>query len=230
MKETWKKYAARIDAMPPRERIMIFIAVLAILLFMLDTLLIGPMGARHAALATQLQQQRGELQTLQQQIHSVETQTDPDAANRARRDSLNQQITAANNELKNMQQDLVPAQKMNALLQDVLSRNPRLQLVAMHTLPVTALVGKQPDAPTNAPSTNAPPANPALAQDNIFKHGVEITLQGNYVDLHDYLTRLEKLPWHMFWARAVLDAGDYPRLTLTLTIYTLSLDKAWLEV
>jgi MSHA biogenesis protein MshJ len=34
----------------------------------------------------------------------------------------------------------------------------------------------------------------------------------------------------MFWSRASLNAEDYPRLTLTVTIYTLSLDKAWLEV
>jgi len=226
MRETWKKYAARINALQQRERAMIFAAVIAIIWFVLNALLIEPVSAQRAALDAQLQQRQGELQALQQQIHALETQADPDAANRARRDILSQQIAAANDELKNMQQNLVPAQKMNALLQDVLSRNPRLQLVAMRTLPVTALVEKQPDA---APTPNAA-ANPMTGQENIFRHGVEITLQGNYVDLYDYLMRLEKLPWRMFWARAVLDAGDYPRLTLKLTIYTLSLDKAWLEV
>jgi len=43
-------------------------------------------------------------------------------------------------------------------------------------------------------------------------------------------TRLEKLPWRMFWSRATLAAAEYPRVTLKVTIYTLSLDKAWLQL
>lgn len=64
----------------------------------------------------------------------------------------------------------------------------------------------------------------------MFKHGVELRVAGSYADLYDYLQRLEKLPARMFWSRATLNAGDYPKVTLTVTIYTLSLDKAWLEV
>jgi MSHA biogenesis protein MshJ len=70
----------------------------------------------------------------------------------------------------------------------------------------------------------------APSQGGVFKHGVQITLQGSYGDMYEYLARLEKLPWHMFWSRASLSASDYPHLTLTVTIYTLSLDKAWLVV
>ena len=62
----------------------------------------------------------------------------------------------------------------------------------------------------------------------MFKHGIQVTVQGSYADLHDYLSRLEKINWRMFWARASLNTDDYPRLALTVTVYTLSLDKAWL--
>jgi hypothetical protein len=34
----------------------------------------------------------------------------------------------------------------------------------------------------------------------------------------------------MFWWRARLTADDDARLTMVLTIYTLSLDRAWLQV
>ena len=69
-----------------------------------------------------------------------------------------------------------------------------------------------------------------MSEGNVFKHGVEVKLSGSYADLYDYLVRLEGLPSRMFWSRVSLNAEDYPRLTLTVTIYTLSLDKAWLEV
>ncbi|MBI3936114.1 MAG: MSHA biogenesis protein MshJ, partial [Betaproteobacteria bacterium] len=44
------------------------------------------------------------------------------------------------------------------------------------------------------------------------------------------LVQLEKLSWQMFWGRIAMDAERYPRLTVTLTVHTLSLDKAWLIV
>ena len=62
------------------------------------------------------------------------TFTDPDAANIGRRDNLRNEIATIDDSLKDMRSSLVPAQNMKALLQDVLARNPRLQLVAMRRL------------------------------------------------------------------------------------------------
>ena len=177
-------------------------------------------------------QQQTELQALQIKLQTLEKQrADPDAAQTARRDDSKRQIAEIDATLKNLQSGLVPAQRMNALLQDMLARNPRLQLVGLSTLPATPLVEKR--APAEKPNIASAPKSPdklVAATSNVFKHGVQITLQGSYADLHDYLAALEKLPWRMFWSRASLSADDYPRLTLTVTIYTLSLDKAWLVV
>ena len=64
----------------------------------------------------------------------------------------------------------------------------------------------------------------------IFKHGVELVLQGSYAELSAYLERIERSPAQMFWARAVLDAEAYPHLTLTVSIFTIGLEAAWLSV
>jgi MSHA biogenesis protein MshJ len=58
---------------------------------------------------------------------------------------------------------------------------------------------------------------------------VEIVVQGSYSDLLDYVSRLEKQPWQVYWGRTVL-AAEYPKVVVTLTLYTLSLDKSWLVV
>ena len=68
------------------------------------------------------------------------------------------------------------------------------------------------------------------AGQNIFKHGVELTLRGSYFDMLDYLAQIEALPWQMYWGRLRLEARDYNRPVLTLTLYTLSLDKTWLTI
>ena len=57
-----------------------------------------------------------------------------------------------------------------------------------------------------------------------------MTLQGRYLDLLDYLGQLEALPWQMFWARAQMDAKDYPAVRISVTVFTLSLDRKWLVV
>jgi MSHA biogenesis protein MshJ len=34
----------------------------------------------------------------------------------------------------------------------------------------------------------------------------------------------------MFWGKAEMRIEAYPRITLTITLYTLSMDKTWLSV
>ncbi len=233
MKKLWDTYAGKIDALSLRERLMVLAAVVLVAVFVTYTVLVDPAVTRSKALATKLAQQQKELQSIQLNIQElVKRQANPDAAPLARRDDLKRQIAEIDASVKNMQSGLVPAQRMNALLQDMLARNSRLQLVALRTLPVTPLVEKRDaaDKPDAAAPASRSLDKPKAAERNVFKHGVEITVQGSYADLHDYLVGLEKLPWHMFWSRASMSADDYPRVLLTVTIYTLSLDKAWLVV
>jgi MSHA biogenesis protein MshJ len=233
MKAQWLKYAARIDALSQRERIAVFGAVIAVIVYLAFMLFLDPVQMRRKALDAGVAQQRAEIQAIQTQIAALESKrVDPDAANMARRNDVQSQIAEIDVSLKDMHRNLVPAEKMKALLQDMLSHQPRLQVLALRTLPVTPLVDKPAKAEKgDASAAGAVPAPRSVAgDDNVFKHGVEITLQGSYADLYDYLARVEKLPWRMFWSRASLNAEDYPRLKLTVTIYTLSLDKAWLVV
>lgn len=230
MKEFWRKYAEKIDALNRRERVMVFIAAVAVTLFVINALFIEPAAARKRALLAQAATQRTALSMLQPQIEALQKKlAAPDAANNARRDEIKRQIAEIDETLKGMQQNLVAAQNMKAVLQEVLARNPRLQLVALRTLPVTPLVDRRGRPDTAAPAGTLGEQSMAT-EGAVFKHGVQITLQGSYADLYDYLARLENLSWRMFWSRASLNAEDYPRLTLTVTIYTLSLDKAWLVV
>ena len=70
----------------------------------------------------------------------------------------------------------------------------------------------------------------AVPSAGIFKHGVELVLQGSYAELSAYLERIERSPAQMFWARAVLDAEAYPQLTLTVSLFTIGLEATWLSV
>ncbi|MYM67629.1 hypothetical protein GTP45_12400 [Pseudoduganella sp. FT55W] len=73
----------------------------------------------------------------------------------------------------------------------------------------------------------APPPKP---RELLYRHGVEIVLQGSYLDMINYMDALESLPVQLFWGKAKLDAQQYPNSRLTLTLYTLSLDPKWMKL
>ena len=73
-------------------------------------------------------------------------------------------------------------------------------------------------------------ASQGQAARRVFRHGVELTLAGSYLDLHAYLRALEGLSTQLYWGKAELSVTAYPVATLKLTVYTLSFDQAWLVV
>lgn len=227
MKQYFRRLGDRVDAMSLRERVMVFVVAALVLIALVNTLLLNPLWTKQKKLSQQTLEQQGKIAQIQSQIQALvqARNNDPDAVNRARQKLLQQQVAQLDAQLQTMQTGLVQPDRMALLLGDILKRNSKLQLVGLKTLPVakTSSIGDKPPEPTLA--SKAP-----IAQDEVYKHGVEITVRGAYTDLYDYLIQLEQLPWHMFWGKLNVSAQDYPEITMTITVYTLSLDRTWLSV
>lgn len=86
--------------------------------------------------------------------------------------------------------------------------------------------------PMPVPGLGPDPATIATAKPRelLYRHGVEIVLQGSYLDMINTMQALEALPVQLFWGGAHLDAQQYPEARLTLTLYTLSLDEQWMKL
>jgi MSHA biogenesis protein MshJ len=230
MKGVWVKYAGKIDALTLRERLMVFAAALALSVYALFALGVEPAQRQQRVLLARIQAERTQLVALKgEQQAIVSASAAPKAAADRKREALLRRIEEVDEALKALHKTLVPAQRVNLLLQEMLKRDARLQLVSLRTIAATPLIAEKAKAPAPAVPPGAA-AKGGFVQNNIYKHGVEITVRGGYEDLYEYLARLEASQWRMFWDRAQLSVENHPRLTLTLTIYTLSLDKAWLEV
>ena len=235
LKAQWQSLAERVDAMSLRERALIFLAVAMVLIVLVNTLLINPLLTRHKKLQQQIAQTQEKANAMQRQIQTLVNSwnVDPDVALRARLAQLREQSERTGKTLEDIQSGLVPPQRMPVLLEDILKHNRSLRLVALKTLPVTVLGEPETAAAGKTPGEAGKPApvqKSAPPESLVYKHGVEITLEGSYLDLLRYLTEIESLPWHMFWGKADLDVEKYPNVTLTLRLYTLSLDKAWLAL
>ncbi len=226
MKQYWERYAALLNARNSRERALISVMVLVVVWSLLSALLLDPLLAKKKRLNQEANQQQMQMQKLQAQIEDVLSagRADPDVATRVRLASLSQKLEQSRAALQSVQQNLVPAEKMAHLLGDVLTQNRNLKLVSLKTLPVSGVLETPADAAP--PKTEEKkPAGPA-----IYKHGVEITVSGSYAELTQYLDTMEKLPWRMIWGKAEMRVEEYPLVTLTITLYTLSMDKTWLSV
>jgi MSHA biogenesis protein MshJ len=258
--QQWLKLSSRLDAMTLRERAMVFLAVLASILFLLYTFAIEPMLARQKMLQSQIKQQQNQIAGIDGEItFKVQSYAaDPNAPLREHLQSLQQQIDQSSAGLMAMQKGLVAPDKIAPLLEHLLRGNGKLRLMSMKTLPVTgmneatqlapkttadaagegvklpapglaALTGALAPATTGAPAA-APAAAAPKPRELLYRHGVEIVLQGSYTDMVSYMDALEALPVQLFWGKAALDAQQYPNSRLTLTLYTLSLDSKWMKL
>lgn len=224
MKRYWQKIVTRIDGLTLRERVIIFLMAALALIAMVNMLILAPQEAEQKRIAKRIQDEQNEITRIRAEIQrKVEERTaDPNAQNNGRLRVLQAQADGLRETVAGMQRGLVSPDKMAALLEEMLRKNTRLRLAGLRKLPVVNLV----DAP-------ASPKTQDGADDTVtglFRHGVELTVQGGYLDMVNYLGELERMPAQLFWGDLAFKVDEYPNATMTVTVYTLSLDKQWLHI
>lgn len=222
-------WAAKFDALSQRERAMVAAAVIVGVGFLGYSLFVEPHWLRAKAAEKSAAQSQLGLTTADAQLALLRAQmTDPDGPAKAELAELRKQLDEVNGRLKAVESTLVTPERMPAFLQSLLGRHRNLELVEFRSLaPVPAV--ERPATDKDKADKGAPAAS-ASSLPNLYKHGVEIKLAGNYADLLAYLTELEAMPDRVLWNKVSLTADNYPRSVLTVTVYTLSLDKQWLIV
>jgi MSHA biogenesis protein MshJ len=224
----WRRYAERIDAMTLRERVIIFAAVSALLVAAFYSLSIDSEFIKSKRLTGDIAQRQAEMKSIQEQIAKMAQarNADPDRANRERLAQVKAQLAELNAKIAAEERKFTAPDKMRAVLEELLAKNQRVRLVALKTLQPTSIAEAR--APVGSPAAAAgkPPAG---AERLIFRHGVELVVSGAYLDVLGYLSDLERLPTQLYWSTLGMES-KYPVITVKLTVYTLSLDRAWLSV
>ena len=227
MQPLLKKWAAAFDALSRRERLMLFGAGVAALLFVFYFLFFNPLFAKRAALHASIAQKQSQQVAMAKEIeltmlaHAV----DPDQNARERLAALLAEGASVKEQLRQKQHGLVAPERMVALLEQLLRRHAGLRVVALRTLPGGS-VGASPAAAASGDGAAKASAPAPL----LHRHGVEVVLQGSYADMLQYMQALQAMPTRVFWGQARLEAESYPQATLTLTLYTLSMDDTWIAL
>jgi MSHA biogenesis protein MshJ len=226
MKQHWARLQTRFAAMPKRERLLLPGAICFAILMLGHLFAIAPTNKQVHQLRQQLEQDGNDLASVQAQLGVLKARlANPDAELRRQLETVRGETRHADERFRTLQSSLVPAQEMTQWLSGLLQAQRGLQLVGLRSLPVTSIADMA--AGRKATPAASGPAADTAGEGWLYRHGVEITVRGSYHELLAYLQSLEHMPRRVYWGELKIDAQDSPAVVMTLTVYTLSVDKTW---
>lgn len=237
----WQLISNKFEALNNRERWMVCCALFVVIYGIINMLLLNPVLTRQKSVTSEIEADQSQIQNLTLQLNefSHKSIVDPDTQNKERIAALQSSLQQLETQLSGLQTTLITPDKMPELLRSLLKKNGKLKLIELKTLATRGLLESSTNETSNTKPTSVLPEQNSSNKQTfktsqqdapVFKHGVEITVEGHYLDLLEYVSELEKMPWHILWSKANLNVTDYPASQLKLTVYTLSLDKTWLSI
>ena len=221
----WRQQRQRFDALGRRERLLVITAAAAACVMAADALWITPafkawsaVHKREAALPGVLAKTAAEAQRNAEAALAQERQLQAELA------QLRHRLQDGEAAMHEIEANLVGPDRMLALLEQMLDGHGQLRVREMKSLPRTDLVAEA-ASKVPGPAGSAPAERPAL-----YRHGIELTLEGSFADIVRYLEALENMPQRLLWGAMQLKVEQHPKALLTLRVYTLSLDRHWLEI
>lgn len=217
----WRQLRRQFDARLPNERRLIIVAVVALIGYLCDLMLITP-GFEKLKLARQREQ------TAAMARDAMQTELNRKRVELAQRllaaqneqAELRKRLADGEQELARQQAMMAPAREMQNLLEGLLAQHGQLRLKAMRTQP-----------PVEVQFNGAAGASaPAGAAPVLYSHGLEITVAGPFLDLVAWLRSVEQLPRRLLWSGMTLSVADGAQPTLTLLVQTYSPDRDPLEI
>lgn len=214
MKVWWARQSARIDALSLRERVFVFLAVLACLGALADTVWLTPATAEHEQLRQRFARQSAELQRLRDEFRTMALPADSTRPAREELASIRASLDGVNQGIREAQVATQAAATLGDALIHLLRKQEGLTLVR-----TTALPGVSPlAAPSASQAAGTAPASPGGAQ-AVSRQGIELTVAGPYAQLTAYVQSLEKaLPAVRWGAMKLSSEKSPPELTLQLIL------------
>ena len=215
-----------IEARSSRERwILLLGSGVAVYAFVALTLL-NPVLIKRRDLAYDMGQLEQDLQKLQQRAAgaAVEAARSPRAHYDGRRTQLEKELRRLQVELDARNAGLVTPEQARHLLEELLEAEEDLDLVSLTTLEPRPIID-EPSDPVDEGGEADPSEEPVL-----YRHDIRVELEGDYFATLHYLRALEERASGLVLDELGYEVQSHPRARVTLTVYTLSFERAWIGV
>jgi len=215
------RLAMWLERRKPRERVLLLAMTVVALALTGDTALLKPVRIQIGDAKVHLASARSELDKLQQLVEERERLGSEHL--RARQADLESRMTAAESEIHRAQIDLVSPQDMAHQLSAILSKFPELRVVGLVSEPPVAV-------DENADKSGKTSVNAEARRSMLYEHGLELTLDGRYLDLIAYLELLERTPHKIYWRELDMKVDGQGVQITKIRFFTLSRGPIWLTL
>lgn len=208
--------AEKFAALSVREKGLVLGAGIVVIFMLGLTFLIEPAMKAMSAAEQELASEQVRFKSLQAQQTEFRKalSDDPDDALKRQLDMLTRQYEQLQSRFADELGELVLPQQMPALIEGVFSRAKGLQLIEMRSLTPQNIFADKPEMEGVA----------------VYQHGLSLSFRGRYFEVRDFLSSLEELTSQLYWRSMAYNVEEYPEARVTVEVYTLSTEKAFIGV
>jgi MSHA biogenesis protein MshJ len=216
-------YAEKFNALELRIRILLSFVAIALFYMLFDLLWFS-------ATAQSIKTTQSETTLNERQIEEfldMQNALNSSVSNQ-RNNPKTKKISLLENEIEKVRQqltertvNLVPPEKMASVIKAILASSEELTLIS---LTKKASVQLSDPEQQNANSEN----NKESETIKLYRHSVEIVMQGSYSGTFEFLKNLENMERKVAFDSFDYNVDNYPKAEVKLVVSTLSLNKEWI--
>jgi len=230
----------RIKALSMKEKAGILLAVCVVIYGIWDFTFMQPMQKKEALLNSSLDEKSQQMMALTEQVQNLvnSDQSQQYKQKRQRLESVISQLKVTDQKLLEITSSLIAPDQMAKVLETLLVQSKGLEIRRLKSLGAKPFPerNEKPDQ-EQIEDSMVTDVNKKVADEEIkieiptaWEHGLRLEFSGSYLDTMKYLKSLEDLDWKFYWDSIEMDVAKYPNINTAIEVYTLSLDKEWIDI
>lgn len=203
-----------IDKTNHRERYLMLVVIAALILALTQGILILTGLDKHDKLQARIETKQRETQLMEQALLDYQAAINNPRVSvlQSKNEDLLERIATLEQSIDDINEKLMSPNRMISLVKELLDEQDDLTVLTFNVLPIQTIE-------SNVDGGNL-----------FYQHGLNMTLEGSYEALTEYLAAIESLEHQLFWDDLIVETDRFPVLTIQLKVHTLSQDKEWLNV
>lgn len=240
MTSWWLSMREKIAVKTQRERLIITFLLCAVIYAIANFVIFAPIEKQKSRLDVRMSSVGVEMKKLsaQEKVLASALTNDPNAVKKREIIQLESRVAELDKDLETLSVGLISAEKLPHALRQVLESIGSLKLLGMKTRAPARLSLQEEREQMDILFIESDDSDESLVDElgaensdvGIFKHSVEVSVEGKYFDLIRYLQSLEELTWKIYWEALDYEVTRYPKAKILIEVYTLSTEEGVLGV
>ncbi len=217
MSQTWRRLSDKTAQLQPREKGIIFVGILLVILWLNYMYLIEPVIAKISKANDTISEQALQIDTTQRQIglYQGALGKDPNEAVNKSIAETEKSIKVIDQTLSELTANFISPHKMREVLSELLKSDDLVKVTEFKAIPASKV------------DIDGVPAGGGII---IYQHGIRMSISGSYYDLQRYVSRIEQLPWRFYWKSFAYSVEQYPKAKLNIEIMTISTNEQFIAI